>query len=143
VVPIVQAGIDLFGWQGALWAMAAVSILAMPLALPLADRPGEGQHGQKHEGRQEGAARALKGALSTGHFWCLFFGFFVCGLHVSFLTVHLPGFVASCGLHPSWGPTRSRSSACSTSSARRSRASFRAAGVVVSCSSSSEAPALR
>jgi predicted MFS family arabinose efflux permease len=103
VVPIVQAGIDLFGWQGALWAMAAVSILAMPLALPLADRPGEGQHGQKHEGRKEGAARALKGALSTGHFWCLFFGFFVCGLHVSFLTVHLPGFVASCGLHPSWG----------------------------------------
>jgi len=98
VVPIVQAGIDLFGWQGALYAMAAAAILAMPLALPLADRPNP-----QHEGRPQGAAQALREALSTAHFWCLFFGFFVCGLHVSFLTVHLPGFVAACGLHPSWG----------------------------------------
>jgi len=100
VVPIVQAGIDLFGWRGALYAMAAASLLAMPLALPLADRPQP-----KHEGRPQGAAAALKEALSTSHFWCLFSGFFVCGVHVSFLTVHLPGFVASCGLHPSWGAT--------------------------------------
>jgi predicted MFS family arabinose efflux permease len=105
VVPIVQAGIDLFGWQGALYAMAGAAILAMPLALPLADRPHEGHFAPKHEGRPQGAAQALKEALSTSHFWCLFFGFFVCGLHVSFLTVHLPGFVASCGLHPSWGAT--------------------------------------
>ncbi|WP_291296586.1 MFS transporter [Elioraea sp.] len=100
VVPIVQAGIDLLGWRGALFAMAGVAILAMPLALPLADRPAP-----KHEGRPQAAGAALKEALSTSHFWCLFFGFFVCGVHVSFLTVHLPGFVASCGLHPSWGAT--------------------------------------
>ncbi len=100
VVPIVQAGIDALGWQGALFAMAGVAILAMPLALPLADRPQP-----KHEGRPQAAGAALKEALSTSHFWCLFFGFFVCGVHVSFLTVHLPGFVASCGLHPSWGAT--------------------------------------
>lgn len=105
VVPIVQAGIDLFGWQGALYAMAGAALLAMPLALPLADKPGEGSRGPQHEGRPQAAGAALKEALSTRHFWCLFFGFFVCGVHVSFLTVHLPGFVASCGLHPSWGAT--------------------------------------
>jgi predicted MFS family arabinose efflux permease len=100
VVPLVQLGIDAFGWQGALFAMAAVSLAAIPLALPLADRPAP-----PTEGRPIGAGAALKEALSTGYFWCLFWGFFVCGVHVSFLTVHIPGFVASCGLHPSWGAT--------------------------------------
>ncbi len=100
VVPLVQLGIDAFGWQGALFAMAAVAIAAIPLALPLADRPAP-----PTEGRPVGAGVALKEALSTGYFWCLFWGFFVCGVHVSFLTVHIPGFVASCGLHPSWGAT--------------------------------------
>lgn len=100
VVPLVQLGIDAFGWQGALFAMAAVAIAAIPLALPLADRPAP-----PTEGRPVGAGVALKEALSSGYFWCLFWGFFVCGVHVSFLTVHIPGFVASCGLHPSWGAT--------------------------------------
>jgi predicted MFS family arabinose efflux permease len=100
VVPLVQLGIDAFGWQGALFAMAAVAIAVIPLALPLADRPAP-----RAEGRPVGAGVALKEALSTGYFWCLFWGFFVCGVHVSFLTVHIPGFVASCGLHPSWGAT--------------------------------------
>jgi predicted MFS family arabinose efflux permease len=100
VVPLVQLGIDAVGWQGALFAMAAVAIAVIPLALPLADRPAP-----RAEGRPVGAGVALKEALSTGYFWCLFWGFFVCGVHVSFLTVHIPGFVASCGLHPSWGAT--------------------------------------
>jgi predicted MFS family arabinose efflux permease len=100
VVPLVQLGIDAFGWQGALFAMAAVAIAVIPLALPLADRPAP-----RAEGRPVGAGVALKEALSTGYFWCLFWGFFVCGVHVSFLTVHIPGFVASCGLHPYWGAT--------------------------------------
>jgi hypothetical protein len=30
-------------------------------------------------------------------------GFFVCGFHVAFLAVHLPGVVAACGLPPQWG----------------------------------------
>ena len=100
VVPLVQLGIDAFGWQGALFAMAAVALAAIPLALPLADRPAPAA-----EGRPVATLAALKEALATGYFWCLFWGFFVCGVHVSFLTVHIPGFVASCGLHPSWGAT--------------------------------------
>jgi predicted MFS family arabinose efflux permease len=30
-------------------------------------------------------------------------GFFICGFHVAFLAVHLPGVVAACGLPTQWG----------------------------------------
>jgi predicted MFS family arabinose efflux permease len=74
--------------------MAAAALLMIPLALPLADRPAPKSAGQA----EETASEALKRAFRTPSFWFLFFGFFVCGLHVSFLAVHLPGFVHSCGL---------------------------------------------
>jgi predicted MFS family arabinose efflux permease len=47
---------------------------------------------------EQTARQALSFALRSRMFWCLFFGFFVCGLHVSFLAVHMPGFVATCHL---------------------------------------------
>jgi predicted MFS family arabinose efflux permease len=52
---------------------------------------------------EETARAALARAFRSPSFWCLFFGFFVCGLHVSFLSVHLPGFVATCHLPASVG----------------------------------------
>ena len=50
------------------------------------------------EADDETARSALSRALRDPSFWYLSCGNFVCGLHVSFLTVHLPGFVHSCGL---------------------------------------------
>jgi MFS family permease len=99
VVPLSQLGISLAGWQGALFLMAGVALLMVPLALPLNDRPAAPMAGQV----EETAGAALSRALRSPSFWCLFFGFFVCGLHVSFLAVHLPGFVASCHLPASVG----------------------------------------
>jgi MFS family permease len=99
VVPLSQAGISLAGWQGALFLMAGVALLMVPLALPLNDKPAAPVAGQV----EETAGAALGRALRSPSFWCLFFGFFVCGLHVSFLAVHLPGFVASCHLPASVG----------------------------------------
>ena len=99
VVPLSQLGISVAGWQGALFLMAGAALLMLPLALPMSDRPAPPAPGQ----REQTAMAALRGALSTHSFWCLFFGFFVCGLHVSFLAVHLPGFVASCHLPASVG----------------------------------------
>jgi len=95
VVPLVQLGISGFGWQAALLGVAAASLLMIPLSLPLSDRPAPPAAGA---GREQSAREALSLAFRSGSFWCLFFGFFVCGLHVSFLSVHLPGFVASCHL---------------------------------------------
>lgn len=99
VVPLSQLGISLAGWQGALFLMAGVALLMVPLALPLNDRPAAPMAGQV----EETAGAAFSRALRSPSFWCLFFGFFVCGLHVSFLAVHLPGFVASCHLPASVG----------------------------------------
>jgi MFS family permease len=93
VVPLSGLGIASFGWQGALFLMAGAALLMIPLALPLSDRPAP-----KTAASEQTAGEALRLAFRTPTFWYLFFGFFVCGLHVSFLTVHLPGFVHSCGL---------------------------------------------
>lgn len=95
VVPLVQLGISGFGWQAALIGVAAASLLMIPLALPLNDSPTAPQPGAA---REQTAREALSVTFRDPTFWCLFFGFFVCGMHVSFLTVHLPGFVASCHL---------------------------------------------
>jgi len=97
VVPLAGLAIQGFGWQGALIAMAAAALLMIPLALPLSDRPAPVPAGST-AGDTETAGAALSRALRDPSFWCLFFGFFVCGVHVSFLTVHLPGFVHTCGL---------------------------------------------
>jgi MFS family permease len=94
VVPLVGFGMAGFGWPNTLLLMAAAALLMIPLAIPLADRPAPKAAGATEETAQQ----ALRRALRTPTFWYLFFGFFVCGLHVSFLTVHLPGFVHSCGL---------------------------------------------
>ncbi len=97
VVPLAGLGISGFGWQAALFGMAAAALLMIPLALPLADRPAP-VPARGQGGTDEAAGAVLSRTFRDPSFWCLFFGFFVCGLHVSFLTVHLPGFANSCGL---------------------------------------------
>jgi MFS family permease len=97
VVPLAGIGIAGLGWQAALLAMAAAALLMIPLALPLSDRPAP-VPAKSADGTDGSAGAVLSRAFRDSSFWCLFFGFFVCGLHVSFLTVHLPGFVHSCGL---------------------------------------------
>ena len=96
VVPLVALGIEGFGWQAALLGAAAASLLIIPLALPLNDAPAPVAPGAAAP--DQTAREALNTALRDSTFWCLFFGFFVCGMHVSFMSVHLPGFVASCHL---------------------------------------------
>ena len=50
-----------------------------------------------------GAGEAVKQALRHPSYLMLAAGFFVCGFHVAFLAVHLPGVVVACGLPPQWG----------------------------------------
>ncbi|MBB5690661.1 MFS transporter [Roseomonas alkaliterrae] len=97
VVPLAGLGISGFGWQWALIAMAVAALVMIPLAWPLNDKPAP-VAADAPAAESETARAALSRAFRDTSLWCLFFGFFVCGLHVSFLTVHLPGFVHSCGL---------------------------------------------
>lgn len=94
VVPLAGFGIAGLGWQSTLMLMACAALLMIPLALPLNDKPAP----KVATETEQTAREALATAFRTPSFWFLFSGFFVCGLHVSFLTVHLPGFVHSCGL---------------------------------------------
>ncbi len=99
VVPLTQLGISLAGWEAALYLLAGAALLMIPLAMPLDGRPAPPKAGDD----QQTAMQALNAATRSRTFWCLFFGFAICGLHVSFLAVHLPGFVASCHLPASVG----------------------------------------
>ena len=46
--------------------------------------------------RQQTMKEAFQEAFATPSFWLLTFGFYVCGFHVAFYSVHLPAFI--CGL---------------------------------------------
>jgi predicted MFS family arabinose efflux permease len=87
------------GWVSALYALAALALLALPLALVF----------RRHAPRASapaGAAtpataadpQAVRRALASPAFWCVAGGFFVCGFHVAFLISHMPGVIALCGL---------------------------------------------
>lgn len=93
--PIVQALIAAFGWMTAAYALAASTLLSLPLAGRLAGPA-------KPVAAADAGLRAqLNIALADRSYWLLHFGFFTCGVHVAFLVTHLPGEVALCGLSPS------------------------------------------
>jgi MFS family permease len=98
VVPAVGGALQGWGWQGALFLMAGASLLMIPLALPMRAQPLAPPPAATAAPREETAREALSRTLRDSSFWYLFFGFSVCGAHVSMLSVHLPGFVHSCGL---------------------------------------------
>ncbi|HEX7044872.1 MAG TPA: MFS transporter [Burkholderiales bacterium] len=103
--PATQKLISLFGWAGAMWSLAAVTLAALPLALGLRSRPAQERHAAAvpaaTTARDGGLRRALAQALRDRSYLLLHAGFFTCGFHIAFLVTHLPGEVELCGL-----PTR-------------------------------------
>ncbi len=94
--PISQGLIGSYGWDSALVIVAVVSLVMIPLAiiLPSAGQaPGEAPSDQ-----------SLKEAIGEAFFHrgyvLLTIGFFVCGFHVAFITVHLPAYIGDLGLSP-------------------------------------------
>jgi len=95
--PAVQAIISSAGWVAAMLAMAASSLLTIPLARPLRTppRPKEDSGVPSADG---GLKAQLRLALRDRSYLCLHAGFFTCGFHIAFLVTHLPGEVGLCGL---------------------------------------------
>jgi MFS family permease len=93
--PIVQKAIQFSGWINAMWGMALVALLALPLIRKLGDKPAEAALPPQSEG---GALHAVRTSLRSGSFWLLNAGFFTCGFHIAFLSTHLPGEINLCGL---------------------------------------------
>lgn len=96
--PIMQKLIQSIGWMGALWAMAVMTLAALPLIGKLT-RPGATVH--KHAEEDRGIGHAVGSAMQNPSYLLLHAGFFTCGFHIAFLVTHLPGEVDLCGLPPS------------------------------------------
>lgn len=95
LVPVAQLFIDSWTWSGALLALALACLAFVPLALPLADAPGQGS------GPQQSLRSALGEAFSHQGFWLLTMGFFACGFHLAFIANHLPSYLRDQGMAPS------------------------------------------
>jgi predicted MFS family arabinose efflux permease len=95
--PVLQRLIQTLGWMGAMWAMAASALMA----LPLVNKMTQGTHATSvvsSDGSSVGTA--VQQALSDRSYILLHLGFFTCGFHIAFLVTHLPTEVGLCGLSP-------------------------------------------
>ncbi len=95
--PIVQRLITALGWMNAMWAMAVITLAALPLARAMR-RPPEAAAKAAAAPADGGLRAALRNAMADRSYRLLHLGFFTCGFHIAFLVTHLPGEVDLCGL---------------------------------------------
>ena len=88
--PFVAPLIGLAGWQGALILLGGLCLLVIPAALVLR---GSDHSAVKNEGRRQSVREAMGEAFSNRSYIFLVFGFFVCGFHLAFITVHMPRYL--------------------------------------------------
>jgi len=99
IAPISQALIGGVGWMAALGTLGFLMLAALPLAFVLRGRSG----GAHAAASSQTLGSAVNEALRDPRFLLLSGGFFVCGFHVAFIAVHMPGVIALCGLAPEVG----------------------------------------
>jgi MFS family permease len=95
--PISQKLIQTLGWMGALWALAIMTLAALPLVRMVAAR---GTTQPRVAASGSGLWPAVRGAMEDRSYLLLHAGFFTCGFHIAFLVTHLPQEVDLCGLPP-------------------------------------------
>ncbi len=89
LVPVSQGFISWLGWSGALIAMGALALLIVPASTALVGRAGQATKA----GEATSPLQAFREAGRQPRYWLLFWGFFVCGFHVTFIGTHLPAFL--------------------------------------------------
>ena len=94
--PISQRLIQTFGWMGAMWSLAAITLAALPLVRTVS-RPGPLPSATAP---RADPLRAIRESMGNRSYLLLHAGFFTCGFHIAFLVTHLPGEVDLCGLPP-------------------------------------------
>ena len=92
--PLGQAMIAQFGWQPALLILAASALVIVPLAFVLPRDPGV----KGETVAEQSIGQALREAGGHSGYVLLTLGFFVCGFHVAFITVHFPAYAKDLGL---------------------------------------------
>ena len=97
--PFSQALISSYGWYDSLVLVSFITLVMIPLAFTL---PGTGKaRGEPPSDQTIG--EALGEAMTHRGYVLLTVGFFVCGFHVAFMTVHFPAYVTDLGLAPHVG----------------------------------------
>ena len=100
--PVLQKLIQVTGWMGAMWSLAAIVLAALQLvrvvSCPVADA-----HRAVTGAADPGLRQSVRQALGDHSYLLLHAGFFTCGFHIAFLVTHLPGEVNLCGLPPLCG----------------------------------------
>lgn len=97
MVPLGQAFISAYGWSVALMILIFFALAIVPLSRVFAHIPVAAQQ------TEQTLKEAIREAGGHGSYWLLIAGFFVCGFHVAFISVHLPSYVVDKGLDPSLG----------------------------------------
>ena len=100
--PLSQFMIGAYGWMTALFGLAAMTLLTLPLSWPLRHKA---EHPAGGAAVSVGMGEQLRIAFKDRSYWCLHAGFFTCGFHIAFLVTHLPGAVDLCGLPASVSAT--------------------------------------
>ncbi|MEP3048661.1 MAG: MFS transporter [Roseibium sp.] len=101
--PLGGALIAVIGWQQTLIIFSGLIALIPLLAIAL--RGKSAPPANSSAASELNLPAAIAEAFGTRGFILLTLGFFVCGFHVAFITVHLPPFISDMGLDPSWGAT--------------------------------------
>lgn len=96
--PVSQGFISAFGWFNALLISAMIVMIMVPLAICLPNSTKKTDSTEPFN--DQTIKQAIFEALSHKGYVLLTLGFFVCGFHVAFITVHLPAYVKDLGLDP-------------------------------------------
>ncbi|MCY4086971.1 MAG: MFS transporter [Actinomycetia bacterium] len=94
--PVAQGFIGAYGWHTALLLLAAITLVIIPLACALSNTVAASQGLTTDQTLRQ----ALSEARDHRGYILLTAGFFVCGFHVAFVTVHFPAYVQDLGLAP-------------------------------------------
>lgn len=102
IVPLAQQFIDWFGWSGALQVMSCMVMSIAIIVMPLAKSKASSASNTMMQGQAEETFSDVF-SLARKHmsYWLLTLGFFVCGFHLAFITVHFPGYLTDNGFAPS------------------------------------------
>lgn len=102
VVPLIQFAVDAVGWFAALQYLGLSALAMVVFALPLGHYGGASA-ASSEEMPTLPLHRVAASALRVNSYVLLVCGFFVCGFHVAFITVHMPGYVVDLGFSAAVG----------------------------------------
>jgi MFS family permease len=96
--PLGQAFIVAFGWQTALILLGVLTLLIIPLALPLGAKGASAGASPSPAQSAMTLRQAVRLAFGHSSYVLLNLGFFVCGFQIVFITIHLPAYLVEHGI---------------------------------------------